>query len=436
VSSSPAVEPLLPVRLGKAGIHFAQGMRAGPWVFATGVMAQDFGRGLAEGIVRPRHPHAGPSKRAREAALIFDHLAAVLAAGGSDYAHIVRTDQYYTTVDAVPPYQEARRARFGARIPPSTSIAAMAGFALPGAEINLQAIAVARDGGLAVEHLADEFLNSRPTSGYSPALAVGDFVFVPGATAQPQQGEPARGGIPTAAQIEEGMQWGGARIKLEAGFLIERRIAPALALAGCTLADVVKAQVYLSRIADFAPFTEVWAKHFPADPPALSLIPCGPHSLAPADGRLEINVIALRPAARARRKQIDAGVVPAFHGQPQAVRAGDLLLLSGLMAVDADGLAPAAAVDPAQPHYQSSIETQAERILDAAEALCAAAGTTLANVVRIQQFHNDIADVYPVWQAWRRRLGDAPLPFTAVAVPDPLPVPGATLLMDLWVYAP
>jgi enamine deaminase RidA (YjgF/YER057c/UK114 family) len=232
------------------------------------------------------------------------------------------------------------------------------------------------------------------------------------------------------------MQWGGARIKLEAGFLIERRIAPALALAGCTLADVVKAQVYLSRIADFAPFTEVWAKHFPADPPALSLIPCGPHSLAPADGRLEINVIALRPAARARRKQIDAGVVPAFHGQPQAVRAGDLLLLSGLMAVDADGLAPAAAVDPAQPHYQSSIETQAERILDAAEALCAAAGTTLANVVRIQQFHNDIADVYPVWQAWRRRLGDAPLPFTAVAVPDPLPVPGATLLMDLWVYAP
>jgi enamine deaminase RidA (YjgF/YER057c/UK114 family) len=404
-------------------------------VFATGIMAQDFETGISPKVLQPRHPHAGRSKRFKEAALIFDHLATILAAGGADLADVVRTDPYYTTVAAVPPYQEVRRGRFGSTIPPSTSIAAMRAFPLPGAEINVQAIAVARDAGLRVEHLADDFLSARPTSGYSPALTVGDFIFIPGATAQAHRGEPARNGIPVAAQVEEGMQWGGARIKLETEFLIERRIKPALALAGATLGDVVKAQVYLTRAEDFGEFVETWSKHFPFDPPALSIVPCG-EGLAVADGRLEINVIALRPAARARRRQIEAGVVPAFVGQPQAVRAGDLLLLSGLMAVDENGLVPEAETDPGQLWYQSTVEAQAERILDSAEALCAAAGTTLAKVVRIQQFMNDIADFHAVWRAWQRRLGDAPLPFSAAQVPEPFPIPGATLMMDLWVYAP
>ena len=127
---------------------------------------------------------------------------------------------------------------------------------------------------------------------------------------------------------------------------------------------------------------------------------------------------------------------PGFRGQAQAVRAGDLLLLSGLMAIDENGLVEAAEIDPGQPHYQSSAAAQADRIIENAEKLCAAAGTSLANVVRIQQFHTDIGEFYPVHRAWRRHLGDRALPFTAVEVPSPLPVPGCTLLMDLWVYAP
>ena len=129
-------------------------------------------------------------------------------------------------------------------------------------------------------------------------------------------------------------------------------------------------------------------------------------------------------------------VFPGIRGQVQAVRAGDLLFLSGLMAIDDNGLVEEAAIDSGQPHYQSSASAQAECILDNAEKLCAAGGTSLANVVRIQQFHTDIGEFYPVNRAWQRRLGDRALPFTAIEVPSPLPVPGCTLLMDLWVYAP
>ena len=65
-----------------------------------------------------------------------------------------------------------------------------------------------------------------------------------------------------------------------------------------------------------------------------------------------------------------------------------------------------------------------------------AAGTSLANVVRVLLFLTDIREFYPVAKVLERRLDGRPLPFSAVEVPGPLPVPGATVMMETWVYAP
>ena len=429
------VEPILPVTLSKGGVKYAQGMRAGRWVFATGHMGQDFEHGMAPNVLAPALPHAGRPKREKEASVIFDGFQAVVEAAGSSLANIVRTDQYYTTVEAVPPYQAVRRERFGRLIPPSTSIT-MHGFSLPGADINVQAIAVVPEDGFEPRHLSADGLEARPTSGYSPALVVGDFVFVPGITAMAQPGEPAQNAVAEKARIEHGMQWGGQPIKLETEFIISERIKPSLEIAGSTLSDVVKAQVYLTDPRDYSAFNEAWIAHFGDDGPALSIIPCRDRGLAVEDGHIEINVLALASGGATRKEVIDAGVFPGFRSQVQAVRAGDLLFLSGLMAIDENGLVDPAVIDSGQPHYQSSASAQADCILENAEKLCRAAGTSLANVVRVQQFHTDIGEFYPVHRAWRRHVGDRPLPFTAVEVPSPLPVPGATLLMDLWVHAP
>ena len=430
----PAVEPLLPVELGKGRVRYAQGMRAGNWIFATGHMAQDFETGIAADVLAERLPQAGPHKREKEAALIYDHLEAVLAAGGTELANVVRTDQYYTTVDAVPHYQTVRRGRFGTFIPPSTSIVER-GFVLPEADINVQLMAIVPEGDFRLEHHQDEQLKARPTSGYSPALTVGDFVFVAGVTAMAQENEESKSSVARAALLEEGFQWGGIRIARETEFLINHRVKPALELGGSSMEDVVKAQVYLTRSEDFAVFNQVWSKHFAVSPPVSTFIPCPERGLAIEDGRIEINVLALKRGGKVKKDVIDAGVATAFVGQPQAIKAGDLLFLSGLMAIDHNGVVETAALDARQPHYRSCIDAQADCILDNAAALCRAAGTSLANVVRIQQFHTDIADFYPVYQAWQRQLPGQPLPFTAVEVPE-LPVPGAKLLMDLWVYAP
>ena len=58
------VEALLPVELGPGRVKFAQGIKAGRWVFATGLMAQDFVSGIAADVLSERAPHAElPSAR-------------------------------------------------------------------------------------------------------------------------------------------------------------------------------------------------------------------------------------------------------------------------------------------------------------------------------------------------------------------------------------
>jgi enamine deaminase RidA (YjgF/YER057c/UK114 family) len=199
---------------------------------------------------------------------------------------------------------------------------------------------------------------------------------------------------------------------------------------------VVHAQVYLTDREDYSAFNGAWTRHFGETGPSVSIIPCIEHGLAPYDGKIEINVIAAKPNSEATKRHVNAGVETALRYQPQAVKAGDLLFIPALMAAGRDGLMPSAVLDPRQPYFSSSPEAQAETIIGNVARLCEAAGTSLDNVVRVMLFHTDIGEFYPVYKVWERHLGGRPLPFSAAEVPGPLPVPGATVMIETWVYAP
>ena len=96
----------------------------------------------------------------------------------------------------------------------------------------------------------------------------------------------------------------------------------------------MKAQVYLRDIDDVPAFNEVWAKHFGVNPPATT----HHHHLDPGlhlRGRPHRDQHDQRARGGATKKErIDAGVPMPYAGQVQAIRAGDLLFLGGLMAVD------------------------------------------------------------------------------------------------------
>ncbi len=90
---------------------------------------------------------------------------------------------------------------------------------------------------------------------FSPAVRVGDLLFVSG-----QIGVP-----PGARQLVPGGIRPETRQTLE-------NIRSVLGYAGATLADVVKCTVFLQDIAEWPAMNEVYREFFPEDPPARSAL--------------------------------------------------------------------------------------------------------------------------------------------------------------------
>jgi enamine deaminase RidA (YjgF/YER057c/UK114 family) len=118
-----------------------------------------------------------------------------------------------------------------------------------------------------------------------------------------------------------------------------------------------------------------------------------------------------------------------------AIKCGDLLFLSGLFGLKNGRLVDEAQIDERQPFYGIPIKAELRAIIEQADAICRAAGTTLRNAVRIQQFHTDLADLPAAIEAWDEAMNQAPLPLSPIEVAW-LPVPGARVQVDLWVYVP
>jgi enamine deaminase RidA (YjgF/YER057c/UK114 family) len=427
---STATKAILPVNFPNTPHRFARGVRAGRWLFATGQCGTDYAHGLAPEVLQAGHPFDGPSPAHREARRLFKNVDEVLAEGGSGAANVVRIDQYYTSPDVVDAYHETRREYFNGKIPPSTSNLHRR-FARAQQSMEVQVMAAVPGSDFEVRHEAHAgAYKIHTSSGYSPALSAGDFRFVPGQTAEAlDEKEP---GVDPEARRGRGL-WKGTPIKLETDFIIRRKLTPTLKAVGADLDTVVKAQVYLRDREDVPNFREVWARHFPVEPATTIIATETPGFIMP-ESRIEINTIALAKNGRTD-KQVVAPIPALFQGAATAVRAGDLLFLSGLMAVRDGAPVPEAKADPAQPFYAIPVKAELREILRQAETICRAAGTSLKNAVRIQQFHSDLADLPATLEVWSEAMDGAPLPLSPIEVPW-LAVPDARLQIDLWVYVP
>jgi len=72
---------------------------------------------------------------------------------------------------------------------------------------------------------------------------------------------------------------------------ILKNLEAVLKASGLTLNHVVRTTVFLVDLGDFAAMNEVYARHFPKDPPARSTVQV---AALPKGARIEIDAIALR----------------------------------------------------------------------------------------------------------------------------------------------
>lgn len=120
------------------------------------------------------------------------------------------------------------------------------------------------------------FAESNPGTRTLPrslATKAGGFVFVGGQVARDEDGNVIVGGL--EAQTRQTM----------------RNVARALALAGCTLDDVVKTMVWLNDAGDFDEFNRIYSEFFPGNKPTRSTMQANNM----VGTKLEIEVIAYKP---------------------------------------------------------------------------------------------------------------------------------------------
>jgi len=112
----------------------------------------------------------------------------------------------------------------------------------------------------------------QPVSAYSQAIQSGSLLFLAGQIPV----DPATGKVVSGTIAEETDR-------------IIDNLRAVLSAAGATLDNVVKTTVYLTNMADFAPFNQAYARHFTKEPPARTTVAV---AALPLGVRLEVEAIA------------------------------------------------------------------------------------------------------------------------------------------------
>jgi enamine deaminase RidA (YjgF/YER057c/UK114 family) len=414
-------------RLVGSSIDYAYAVKAGQWVFLNGHEAFDFAHGLAPEVEGPPGQRlSGRPPLRREADYLLQRMRSILKEFGTDLPNAVRVDQYYTMAPAVSAYHLARFAEFGDYIPPSTSIIMERCFSAR-SNIHTSMIAVVPERG----HEVDKFIlpgQAISASGYNPAVAASDFVFVAGNMAFRPDGT-----LDPKVYVSPGRAWGGeTAFRRQVHYIITDRLEPSLKAAGSALEHSLKAQAYIRGVENIPDFMDVWAQHFRDIPCAVTPVPAKDYGNT--ESMIEINLIALKRSAE-RRKEVIATGIPSAATFGPCVRAGELVFPSGLIAVGTDGRVPGDEQAAAFDGLNLAGELQGAMLMSYMDAVCRAVGVSAANVVRAQYFLTDVRDFAGIGRAWQDRYGRQPHPFACVQAPGPMPIAGAVALADFWVFA-
>lgn len=416
-----AVERISSDRVPAPLAHYTQGTRVGDLIFLAGQIATDFKTGVPEGVGRRAgYPYYGSDIK-DQTRFILENIAKTLDDAGSDLDHVVKTQVFLLHSSDFSGFDEVWKEFFRVPPPRTTVQTGPKGLLVPGTLVEIDVIAVAA--GATAQPEVVETGVPQPAANYTPAIKWGQLVFPAGQLASNFK-DP---GVAPEARPDPRFPFYSSSIERQTEYTLEN-LKAVLEDAGSDLEHVVKAQVFLKDLSDFAGFDDVWRRYFPTPPPRTTLQIA---ELLVEGTTVEIDLIAVTSDVEVRAVSTDAAPRPKAN-YTQAFVANDLVFLAGQLASDfATGVPPEAKVDPNFRFYGSDIELQTEYVLKNLEAVLAASGSSLENVAKAQTFLTDLDHFHGYDKVWRRWF-ETPPPRTTIELDgDGLLIPGTLVEVDL-----
>ncbi|MGI9556500.1 MAG: RidA family protein [Solirubrobacterales bacterium] len=444
------IEAFWPGGISAPRMPYSPAIKAGPWVFIAGQLASDWGPGglAPECRTHPDVPYQNIAQRVQTEYVLQNIKDTCEAAGASLDDHSMRIYNWFVAPDqdrdggtwlgdgfTITPYLEERD-NFLTHARPASTGMGIKNLLVKDTVIEIDLI-------LKTDTEKEQVQLDVPTAlaGYSQGLKSGDFVFTAGEHATDFKGDwgrseywGPRSAIQDDARTPSQLFWYGLPLKLQTQKLLEK-LESNLESCGSSKDDVVHATFYYSHPKNLAEMEEAWREFYPENPPARTLIPY--MGIGVRDCDPEIALIALKKDGETKKESIVAdGVAEPIGHEPHAVKAGDLVFFSTLIAGDKDGLCENGRRSPNYPWYGEPARAQMHDVLEKASGIMEAAGSSLENICRRQAFHTDFTWFAESIAEWERHFPDVKPASTTIEIGGPLHVEGALFLLDLIGYAP
>jgi reactive intermediate/imine deaminase len=382
--------------------NYSEATVAGNLVFAAGQLASDFKTGVpAEARTHPSFPFYGSDIKL-QTHFVLKNLARTFAAAGSSLDQVVKAQVFLTDLNNFAGFDEVWREYF--KVPPPRTTVGTTGLLIKDTLIEIDLIAA-----VAGERAKPQVVtsaNPKPLANYSEAVRIGELVFAAG-----QLASDFKTGVAPEARRHPSFPYYGSDIQLQTEYIL-KNLQRTFEAAGSSLDHVVKAQVFLTDLGDFAGFDQVWKRYFKVPPPRTTV---GTTGLLIRDALIEIDLIGYVPRPGLQHEVISSGIAKPIANYSEAFALGDYVFAAGQLASDfKTGLAPEARRDPAFSYYGSDIKLQTRFIMDNLKHTFAAAGSSLEKIVKAQVFLTDLRHFAGFDEVWREYFA-VPPPRTTVS---------------------
>ena len=367
--------------------NYSEASQANDLVFAAGQLASDFKTGVpTEARKHPNFPFYGSDIKL-QTDYILKNMAKTFKAAGTSLDNVVKAQVFLTDLNDFNGFDEVWKQHF--KVPPPRTTIGTTGLLVKDTLVEIDLIAtLPSKPGAVVKSDAP-----KPLANYSEAMRVGDLVFAAG-----QLASDFKTGVPATAKRGENFPFYGSNIQLQTEFVLEN-LKKTFESAGSSLDHVVKAQVFLTDLNDFAGFDQVWKRYFKVPPPRTTV---GTTGLLVRETLVEIDLIGYVPRSGLKHEVIKSGAPRPLANYSEAFTLGNFVFAAGQIASDyKTGVPTEARKHPNFPFYGSDIKLQTTYILNNLKQTFEAAGSSLDNVVKAQVFMTDLRNFAAFDEIWK-----------------------------------